>query len=98
MLIWVTGRVTRVADGLTDSRSKRAKALLPAGAVLWAWDADPECGEAAGERWLTLLPKKWNPTTHTQVYSWRLDPRELSSSAATPAPDQRRRGATRMEE
>ena len=48
-LIWATGRVVRIADGLTDKRSKRAQKLLPAGAVLWAWEADPEFGEAAGE-------------------------------------------------
>ena len=36
-----------------------AKKILPAGAVLWAWDADPEFDEPAGEQWLVLLPKKW---------------------------------------
>ena len=95
MLIWATGRVTRVADGLTDTKSARAKKLLPAGAVLWAWDADPDFGEVAGEQWLTLLPKRWNPP-HQVVYGWRYDPRELS--AAAPERDQRRRNATRMEE
>ena len=44
-LIWVTGRVTRVADGLTDKRSSRAKKILPASALLWAWDADPQFDE-----------------------------------------------------
>ena len=34
--IWASGRVKRVADGLTDTRSSRAKAILPAGMVLWA--------------------------------------------------------------
>ena len=98
MLIWAAGRVTRVADGLTDMRSARAKKLLPAGApVLWAWDADPEFGEVAGEKWLTLLPKKWNPP-HQVVYGWRYDLRELSASAAAPARDPRRHNATRMEE
>ena len=55
LLIWATGRVARVADGLTDTRSARAKKLLPAGMVLWAWDADPEFGEVAGEQWLPRL-------------------------------------------
>ena len=98
VMIWATGRITRVADGLTDTHSSRAKKLLPAGAVLWAWDADPEFGEAAGERWLTLLPKKWNPMTHAQIYSWRYDPRELSTSAAAPMRDERRRNAIRMDD
>ena len=94
MLIWVTGRVTRVADGMSDMRSVRARTFLPAGAVLWAWDADPEFGEVAGERWLTLLPKKWRGQ---QIYSWRYDPREVMASAAAPVRDQRRENAVRME-
>ena len=50
----------RVADGLTNKRSSKARKILPAGALLWGWDADPEYGEVAGEKWLILLPKKWN--------------------------------------
>ena len=53
------------------------------------WDADPDRGEAAGERWLILLPSKWNPSTHKQVYSWRYDPVELGATEAR-APDTRR--------
>tara|TARA_B110000046_G_C12848156_1_gene336533 strand:- start:308 stop:556 length:249 start_codon:yes stop_codon:yes gene_type:complete len=82
---------------LTDKRSQRAKNLLPGGAVLWAWDADPEFGEVAGEKWLVLLPHKWNPSKAV-VYGWRYDPRELSSSAAAPARDERRCGATCAED
>ena len=33
--IWATGRVKRVADGLTDKRSPRARKILPAGMLLW---------------------------------------------------------------
>ena len=58
VLIWASGCVVRVADGLSDRRSARAKTVLPAGMVLWAWDADPEFDEPAGEKWLALLPKK----------------------------------------
>ena len=83
-LIWSTGRVARVADGLTDQRSSRAKKILPAGAVLWAWDADPDFGEQAGEQWLMLLPKKWNPHKQAQLYSWRYDPREFGAARAAP--------------
>ena len=95
-MVWSTGRVVRVADGLSDKRSKRARNFLPAGAVLWAWDADPEFDEPAGERWLVLLPDKWNPSTHGRVYSWRFDPRELgatdaaAAAARAPAADARR--------
>ena len=86
-LVWCTGRVVRVVDGLSDKRSKRAKKILPAGALLWAWDADPVCGEAAGEQWLVLLPGKWNPKTHTRVFSWRFDPCERRAvNAPTPEP------------
>ena len=35
--IWASGRVVRIADGLTDTRSAKAKKVLPAGAILWAW-------------------------------------------------------------
>ena len=33
MLIWATGRVVRVADGLTDTRSSRAQKVLPAASM-----------------------------------------------------------------
>jgi len=57
-----------------EERSPRARAFLPAGALLWAWDADPDMNELAGEKWLILLPGKWNK--HVQ-YGWRYDPCEL---------------------
>jgi hypothetical protein len=82
-LIWAWGTVKRVADGLTDTRSSRAKKILPGGALLWAWDADPERDEKAGERWLILLPSKWRKQ---QVYSWRWDPSELPSMCAASVP------------
>ena len=78
-MIWAPGRVVRVADGLTDTRSPRARKILPAGMVLWAWDADPDYDEVAGETWLALLPQKWAKQQH---YSWRYDPREFAPSAA----------------
>jgi hypothetical protein len=82
--IWASGQVKRVADGLTDKRSARAKKILPAGALLWAWEADPEYKEASGEQWLVLLPEKWNK--HVQ-YAWRFDPCELvSQGSAVPPP------------
>ena len=57
---------------------------MPAGALLWAWDADPEYDEAAGEKWLILLPQKWNK--HVQ-YAWRFDPCELGPEGQPkPAP------------
>ena len=49
----------RVADGLTDKTTKLGKKLLPAGAVLWAWEADPEFDEEPGEKWLTLRKDKF---------------------------------------
>ena len=49
VLIWSPGRVERVADGLTDTRSARAKKILPAGALLWSWEADKDFDEQAGE-------------------------------------------------
>ena len=83
--IWASGRVKRVADGLTDTKSARHKKILPAGAVLWAWEADAEYEEEAGEEWLFLKPEKWN--AHVQ-YAWRYDPCELAPPrrAARPSP------------
>ena len=82
LLIWATGRIARVADGLTDTRSPRARSVLPAGMVLWAWDADPEFEEVAGEKWLALLPQKWNPSRKLH-YGWRFDPREFGAARVT---------------
>ena len=90
-LIWATGLVKQIADGVTNKKSKAAKKILPAGAVLWAWDADPEFDEQAGQQWLVLLPKKWKKQ---QVYSWRFDPRELGAAQARAA-DPRRGNARR---
>lgn len=95
-MIWSSGRVARVADGLTDKRSPRARKILPAGALLWAWDADPEFGEQPGGQWLILLPDKWNRQVH---YGWRFDPVQLAQDAAEAAvngaPPQQVRGARR---
>ena len=63
--IWASGTVRRVADGLTDKASSRAKKILPAGALLWAWDADPEYDEPAGEKWLVLCSLR----SGTSMYS-----------------------------
>ena len=81
--IWASGTVRRVADGLTDRASAKAKKILPAGALLWAWDADPEYNEAAGEKWLVLLPSKWNKQVQ---YAWRFDPCELAPPGTAPLP------------
>ena len=77
--IWSTGKVTRVADGLTDKKSAKAKKILPAGALLWAWEADADFEEKAGEQWLILLPDKWNRQVQ---YGWRYDPREREAAQA----------------
>ena len=78
-LIWSPGRVERVADGLTDTRSARAKKILPAGALLWRWEADKDFDEQAGEAWLILLPNKFNRHVH---YGWRYDPSQLVKERA----------------
>ena len=73
--VWASGACRAIADGKTTKRSKACKALFPAGALLWAWDADPEFDECAGEQWLVLHPHKWN--RHVQ-YAWRFDPCEIA--------------------
>ena len=92
--IWASGTVRRVADGLTDKRSERAKKILPAGALLWAWEADPEFDESAGEQWLVLLPEKWNRQVQ---YAWRFDPCELAP-AGVPRSSPRRPHVERSDE
>ena len=77
----------------TSAALDRARKILPAGAVLWEWDADPEFEEPAGEKWLGLLPKKWNKQ---QLYSWRFAPCEFAAAAA-PQRDRRRANARRMD-
>jgi len=72
--IWASGVIKRVADGMTHKRTERCTNILPAGALLWAWEADPAYEEAAGEQWMILHPDKWNK--HVQ-YAWRFDPCEL---------------------
>ena len=84
--IWASGTVKRVADGLTNTRSERARKILPAGALLWAWDPDPDFDEHAGEKWLILLPEKWNRQVQ---YAWRFDPCELAPRGV-PRPPPRR--------
>ena len=79
-LIWTPVRVARVADGLTDKTSSRARKILPAGMLLIAWDADADHEEHAGEKWMALLPAKWN---QKKVYGWRYDPRELQSETSS---------------
>ena len=81
--IWAPLYVKRVADGLTDRRSKRARAVLPAGMLLLGWEADASFAEKPGEIWLALLPSKWNPTRAVK-YGWRLHPRELTPRGSPP--------------
>ena len=64
--------------------------------VPWALDADPAFDEKAGEQCLALLPKRWSPPTHKQVYSWRLDPRELGAAQAPEGDEQRKRMRRRL--
>ena len=66
--------------------------MLPAGAVLWRWEADADFDEKAGEQWLILLPKKWK---QQQQYGWRYDPREFGAARA---PSESPRGSCRAEE
>jgi hypothetical protein len=76
VLIWSAGKVTKVANNETDKRFKRARQILPAGAVYWEWDAEDEFEEQAGGQWPVLDPlRKWN---RTLAYGWRWYPEELA--------------------
>ena len=39
-----------------------------------AKDATPNSSEGAGQHWLVLLPRKWNPSSGTCPYGWRYTP------------------------
>ena len=41
---------------------------LTPGALLWAWEADAEYDEQAGEQWMVLHPDKYNRQVQ---YAWR---------------------------
>jgi len=47
-MIWSTGTIKLIADGLSEKRSSRAKKVLPADPVLRAWGADPDVNEMGG--------------------------------------------------
>ena len=83
--VWASGVCKQIADGVVTKKSALCtpKTILPAGAMLWAWDADPEYEEAAGEQWLVLHPDKWNK--HVQ-YARRFDPCELMEGGGKLAP------------
>ena len=54
----------------------RARAILPAGAVLVRWDPDADRKELeATVMWLVLRPDKWNGDAHL---AWRWHPDELA--------------------
>ena len=48
--------------------------------------ADPDYDEVAGEKWLILLPSKYNK--HVR-YAWRFDPCELGLAGARKPPPRR---------
>ena len=85
-----------MADGITHKRTDRCTNILPAGALLWAWDADTEYDEGAGEQWMILHPEKFNK--HVQ-YAWRFDPCEIAPEGGvlvSPEQRQQRRAPARQ--
>eukprot|EP00965_Chrysotila_dentata_P152655 5045258-Pleurochrysis_carterae.AAC.2 len=58
--MWCEGEVVSVADGKSDKRSKRARTLLPAGAIQFKWPADKERNEPELYTWTILHPQMWN--------------------------------------
>lgn len=92
--IWASGTVKRVADGLNDKRSSRAKKILPAGELLWAWDADADFDEQEGEEWLVFyFPRSGTSTCITAGTSVRAS--YLRTQSARPRVAQRARGGRR---
>jgi hypothetical protein len=68
-----------VADGVSHKETAKSRKILPAGAVLFEWEADEDFDESAGQQWLILDPHKWNKQAQM---AWRYDPSELAAAAA----------------
>eukprot|EP00965_Chrysotila_dentata_P066503 2201731-Pleurochrysis_carterae.AAC.1 len=69
--MWCEGEIVRVADGISDKRSERARNLLPAGALQIKWPEDTEREEPESFAWMSLHPNKWNRDVQ---YAWRWAP------------------------
>jgi hypothetical protein len=96
-LIWVEGKVTEIADGITTKRTAASRSILPAGAVHWEWEADAERKEVAGADFLILNPEKWSPA-RAVANAWRYSPSELRRLAAERAkPSSSESGAARRD-
>ena len=97
-LIWATGRVTQIADGVNHKKSKACKKILPAGAVLWA-----SAGRGTRTRSLTrrrasggssCCPKSGRSSRST---AGALRPTRAGCGARARAADPRRKDARRRE-
>lgn len=91
-LIWSSGKVVMVADGVSHKETAKSRKILPAGAVLFEWEADDKFDESAGQQWLILDPVKWNKQTQM---AWRYDPSELAAAAQPRSPGQPARSRAR---
>eukprot|EP00965_Chrysotila_dentata_P123718 4089784-Pleurochrysis_carterae.AAC.1 len=58
--MWCQGEVVSVANGTSNKRSERNRALLPAGALQLKWPADNERDEPERLTWTIMNPQKWN--------------------------------------
>ena len=57
--------IVKVADGATDKETERCTKLLPAGAVLLKWEADPDYEEEVR----TALPAASALCAHRRLYA-----------------------------
>ena len=68
-LVWPMA--LRIKRSSRAQRSYRLVRCCGSTVEVWAWDADPEFGEQAGEQWrrnsYAARPKKWNPRKQAQV-------------------------------
>ena len=76
-----------VADGISHKETAKSRKILPAGAVLFEWEADDQflissrSRQGSRQQWLILNPEKWNKQAQMV---WRYDPSELAALAAAP--------------
>jgi len=91
VLIWAPGRVAAIADG-TFKKNPRCKNLVPADAVLFAWEKDDRFEEKEGQQWRVLDPRRWAKQKH---YSWRYSARQLLAERAEKAKEKAQEATAR---
>jgi hypothetical protein len=95
-LMWVEGKVTEIANGMTTKRTAalRSSFRRTRSTGYWEWEADAERKEVAGADFLIPNPEKWSPA-RAVANARRYSPSELRRLAAERAPSSSESGTAR---